>query len=749
MVYFLRARLRASVSKGAIVAVLAASAASTGAEAQGGPTASSGVTELDAITVTADRVPSTVYDSPSTVSVTDAKEIDRKNINGPRDLAREEPGVTVGNQPARGGNTSYVIRGIGDNRVRIQIDGVKVPDFPETNIGAGTYTRDYVDFELLKQIEIIRGPSSALFGSDAIGGVVSYVTKDPSDFLNLVGKDTFLSAKVGFDTTDNSFVQTYTGAWRWGAWEGLLVYSRRDGHEIEPNTKRIEPNPVDFVSHNVLSKLIYDAGQWGRFRLTGELFYRQADIGLRTDLTTTGGTGFIPFTTVFSSVAEDTTLRPRVSFDWTAPVTWALADAVTTKVYWTKVEREELTLQERGTGSRTAPIEPDRIRFSDSDFRQTIRGTEVQFTGKRDWFGVSHLFTYGGSFDVTSSSRPRDRVETSLITGIETRTISGETYPNKNFPDTDTTQAAFYVQDIAQFGRLRVIPAVRFDYYHLKPNPDAAFANSNIGGFTISKQTETAISPKLGATFDLTDEYRLFAQYARGFRAPPYDNANFGFSNPIFGYEILPNGNLKPETSDGFEGGLRGRFSDGSSFQLSAFYNLYQDFLETRTVGTTAAGLTQFQYQNIAKVRIWGVEGKGEWVLGQGWSLFGAFAYAEGEDEETKRPLDSVDPFSGLGGVRYRHVSGWSLEVRARGAAGKDRVSDPEAIVRPPSWATADAILSYEAGPNFALNLGVYNILDRSYFLARDVAGVQISNANLELFRSPGRTVAVNAVIRW
>ena len=82
----------------------------------------------------------------------------------------------------RGGFTNYVIRGIGGNRVVIMSDGVRVPDFPGSNAGAGNYTRDFVDLEIVKQVEIVRGPASALYGSDALGGVVAYTTKDPTDF---------------------------------------------------------------------------------------------------------------------------------------------------------------------------------------------------------------------------------------------------------------------------------------------------------------------------------------------------------------------------------------------------------------------------------------------------------------------------------------------------------------------------------------------------------------------------------------
>lgn len=707
-------------------------------------------TTLDDITVTADRTPSTVFDSPSTVSVTNAREIDQRNINSPRELAREEPGVSVGNQPARGGATNYVIRGIGENRVRVQIDGIKVPDFPETNIGAGTYTRDFVDFDSLKQVEIIRGPSSALYGSDAIGGVVSYLTKDPADYLNFIGKDWYLSAKTGYDSTDRSVQQTYTGAWRFGPWEALVLYTRRQGREAWPNLdddSTLQPNPQDFSTDNVLAKILYNAGEWGQFKLTGEFTRKIVGTDLLSDRSASGGGG-MPFTTVFDSDAKDRTTRPRLSVDWTLPVSWAIADTVRTAAYWTQVDRQEKTLQQRGTSFATPPTEPNRYRLSDFGFNQEIRGAEIQLSGARSWGDWEHNFIYGGSFDVTSTSRPRDRLEINALDNSLSRSIAGETFPNKNFPDTDTLQAGVYVQDVARYGRLRIIPAVRFDYYRMEPHPDADFARSNLRDFVVEEQNEFAISPKFGATFDLTDQFRVFGQYSRGFRAPPYDSANFGFSNPVHFYEILPNGNLKPETSNGFEAGLRGRFEDGSSFQVSSFYNLYDDFIETVTVGRSPAGLTQFQYQNLTNVRIWGFEAKGDWRFAQNWSLVGSLAYAHGENEETGEALDSVDPFTAIAGVRYEHESGWGGEIRARGAAAKNRVSDPS-FFKPGSYVTLDSILFYNPTPNFSVNAGVYNLLDVEYYNAQDVAGVLADNRNLELLRSPGRAFALNATVRW
>ena len=92
---------------------------------------------------------------------------------------RYEPGFTVGNQPARGGQSNYTIRGIGENRVLVLQDGLRIQDFP------GTYTRDFTDLDGVKRVEIVRGQAGVLYGSDALGGVINYILKDPADRIVL------------------------------------------------------------------------------------------------------------------------------------------------------------------------------------------------------------------------------------------------------------------------------------------------------------------------------------------------------------------------------------------------------------------------------------------------------------------------------------------------------------------------------------------------------------------------------------
>jgi hemoglobin/transferrin/lactoferrin receptor protein len=709
------------------------------------------------ITISSEKVEGlTTYDAPGTITVKTGQEMDRQNVNNARDFVRDEPGISVGTNSGQGtqvgrtGSTGYVIRGIGENRVRIEIDGVKVPDYPQTNAGSPTgYTRDFVDYDSLKRIEIIRGPASALYGSDAIGGVVSFVTKDPSDFLNKIGKDWFVSQKGGFDTADNSIYGTSTGAGRIGNWESMILYTYRYGQEYKPATF-LPPNPQRTRTDNVLAKVVNNDPAWGQFKVTGEFTRRRISTQLNTDEITT--TSPSPLR-VFDSNALDTNERPRVSLDWTKNGNWWFADMATAKLYWTRINRDESQYQYRAPS--VAATTPTQLRYSLFNFTQDITGTEIRMSARRNILGWDHQITYGFAGDLTSTTRPRDRYQQTLSSGVITTTVAGENFPNKNFPDTDTTNAGFYVQDIMQSGALRLIPAVRYDYYHITPHPDASFLRSNFAGFQINEQTDTAVSPKFGATYDLTENYRLFGQFTRGFRAPPYDNANFAFRNPTSFYDIIPNGNLKPETSTGYEGGLRGHFQNGSSFQVSAYYNKYKDFIDTVTLANPPPpGITIFQYQNLSNVTIYGVEGKGEWRFTPIWSVFGSFAYAYGTftQNQINGPLNSVDPFTSVSGLRYRNM-GWVAEGRVRYASTKDRVYTTAGAVSPtfvvPAHTAVDALVSYDVDPNFTVNLGIFNIFDAAFWDAQSVVGIATNNPYLELFRNAGRTVALNATYRW
>ena len=701
-------------------------------------------TQLDTVTSTATRNPTAINDVAGTISVISAEELERRNAHTMQDIVRYEPGVSVGNQPSRAGATNYVIRGMGGNRVLVLMDGLPTTDFPQSNEGPGTYTRDFFDVENMKAIEIVRGPASALYGSDGLGGTVAYVTKDPADYLDMAGKDWYGSIKGGYSSAGKTFSETLTGAARAGNVEVLSIYTRRDGDEIEPNSSW-PANPQDYQSNSFLGKLVFNAASGNRLKITGDYLDRKVDTELNDEEGPSGST------TILSSDGTDDTERYSISLAYTHANPLLFADSAEFKLGYISLERWEHTDQLRLTGGTNF------MRVSDLGFLQDIWVADVQFNTARSIFGISHEFTYGVAADYTESARPRYRTEENLTTSTVTNNVGSIQFPAKYFPDTETVKAGFFLQDDISLGRLSIVPAIRFDYYNMNPKPDWMYQNVANPAYTPVEVTETEISPKLGATFAVSEEYTVFAQYAHGFRAPPYDSLNNGFEHNIFvpfpppgqmiSYRFIPNPDLKAETSDGFEAGLRGAFADGSSFSIAGFYNKYEDFIEAVTLAGSTPTNTTYQFQNLAEVTIFGAEARGEYAATPEWTLKGSLSYARGEDDQTGAPISSVDPVKAVAGVVYDNGV-WGAELVLTHAWRHDRVATPGDF-QAPSYTVIDLMAHYDVSESFTVNAGIFNIFDEEYYNSQDVIGVAASNPVVPRYAQPGRNFGVNATLRF
>ena len=700
-------------------------------------------TQLDAVTTAAMRSRRPLDDVPATVSVITTENIDRENMQDIRDLVRNEPGVSVGNNPTRAGFQNFVIRGIGGNRVLIMVDGMRTPDFPDSNQGAGTYTREQPDLEDVKRVEIIRGPASALYGSDAIGGVVAYTTKDPGDYMR-EGKNVYGSVKAAYSGANQQFAETFTGAVRSGNVELLGIYTRRDGHEFYPAQSSLGPNPTSWSNNDFLAKLVLRPTESDTIRITGA--YTQgvqstqmlSGVGIFTNL----------FARIWDEWGQDYTNTYRVSAQWerTAPI--GFIDRLNFLAYFNSTYTQADTYQLRGP---TAGLSPSNARTSQFWYTQNVAGAELQMHTDTSIFGLDNFLTYGLSFAYTTTTRPRNRWQITLATGARTQVVGGETYPNKNFPDTETVQAGVYLQDeiTALGGRLKITPAVRLDYYSLNPDPDRYFWNST--GATLnavpSASTYVSASPKLGLLYHVSDIYSAYFQYATGFRAPPYDNANFGFTNAASFYQILPNANLKPETANSFEVGFRGKYETGSSWQLTGFYNLYNNFLETVVVGMNGP-TTLFQYVNLTNVTIWGVEARGEYRFAPNWAVAGWTAFAQGTDNRTGLPVDSVSPWTSQARIRYGFDTGLVAQLIGTMTAQHNMVSSPT-FFQTPAYFNLDATVGYTFNEHFKVNAGAFNITNAKYWNSNDVIGIASTNQQLDLFAQPGRYFGVNLTAKW
>lgn len=553
------------------------------------------------------------------------------------------------------------MRGLDGDRVAIEFDGVAVPD--AFSIGSfSNASRDFVDIDLLKRTEIIRGPASSIYGSDALGGVVSFISKDPADYVRETSGNLYASVKGQYAESDASFAGTAVVAGTGDLLGGSLAYVRREGHETERQgdndvngAARTVADPSDYVSDSAIAKLTLSSGPLAglKFTVDGTRSERLTDALSAINTTTTGLEG------------DDKTERTRGAVEWQAADGVGPFDYLDARLYWQDSTTTQLTHETRVAvvmGVAT-PQQRDR-RF---EFDQEVVGAELVLHQQLDWGTVTHGLTWGVDLAQTDTTQLRDGVQTNLLTGATTSVIPPDSFPVRDFPTTQTLEAGAFVQDEIQLGPVSLIPGVRIDYLDLEPKPDATFIEDN-PGITTTGLTETSVSPKFGLVWSLVNGYSAFAQYAHGFRAPPYDDVNIGFTNLAFGYTAISNPNLKPETSDSVEIGLR-RSSGPLRFSVASYYNRYDDFIESlRNTGVDpGTGLIVFQSQNIAEVTIYGIEAGAQANLAAalpGLMLRGSISYARGENDTDDAPLDSIDPLRAVLGVGYSAPSDrWGVEL--------------------------------------------------------------------------------------
>jgi hemoglobin/transferrin/lactoferrin receptor protein len=703
------------------------------------------------ITVTATRAPISLFESPVTVTVIDREEMDETLVEDIRDLVRFEPGVSVRRRPARfgaalsstgrDGNAGFNIRGLDGNRVLLQVDGIRVPD--AFSFGAQLTGRDSVDLGLVKSVEILRGPASSLYGSDGLGGAVSFQTADPEDLL---GPSRTLAGALrsAFDSADTSAIVTASAAARTGRLSMLAGYTFRKGEELRnqgdnkaENASRTAPNPQDRRVDSVLGKLVFDAAPGQRFRLTGEL-YRATT---KTEVLSGRSVNPLPSTAVIDLDALDRVSRSRLSLDWTITGAGALEEAFLTG-YWQQGRDRQQTFEDRATA-------PDRIR--DNSFDSAIYGVAGNARLGIETGPFAHRLVFGGEWYRTRQEGLRDG----------TVPTPPDVYPTRAFPPTDFTLGGLYVADEIRLfdDRLILFPGLRFDTYSLVPEPDPLTPGGAVAG-----NRNSALSPKFGATLKLSDGLNLVASYARGFRAPAPSQVNQFFDNPtspFFAYRSIPNPDLGPERSDAIEGGIR--FDRGPvSGQLTAFAGWYDDFISQEVVGGrgTIADPVVFQFINLQSVRIHGLEGRATVALGEGFTLNGAFAWARGRviaPDGARTGLISIDPLELVGGLRWRaRDDRFGAELVGTAALAKER-QETEGLCTPAcllsgNWATLDILAHWRLNERLTLRAGLFNLTNATYVEWSTIRGLADTAANRSVrdaFTSPPRNVTVSLSARF
>lgn len=720
-----------------------------GAEAAGGD-AADGAALLDEVTVVASRLEQPLAEVPATVSTVGREAMDRTLVSGIADVVRYLPGIGVSEDATRFGTQGYSIRGLDGNRVAIELDDIPIAD----GYAVGSFSRagrDVVDPALLESIEILRGPASTLYGSDALAGVVAYRTLDAEDFIARAEGDAWLGARAGVDSRDDSVALGASGAWAGGPWSALAWVGGRDGHERENNPRPggLQANPADTSDRYGLLELAREWEQGGRWMLAADRsrYEQQTDVQ-----SLVAGPGQYATTTALT--ADDSAERERLSLHGAVPLDAPGLERLRALAYHQATRTVQETDQVRRGATPSLPATRRERRF---DYDTRTQGLELSLDGRYALGDSAHRYVAGVDLARTDIDETRDGSETNLATGITTPVILGERFPVRDFPPSVVDELGLYAQDEIGFGASpwSLVLGLRWDRTRVDAEPDATWSADN-PGVPVVDLDDHQLTPRIAVRYAFHESGSAWLTYTEGFRAPPFTDVNLGLNIPAFNYVALPNPELQPERSKGLEAGLR--WDDArDTLALAVWANRFHDLIESRVnLGVDpASGATVFQSQNRDRARIEGVDFS--WARdfdpdapgGFGATL--ALSVARGRDTGRDQPLNSVLPAQAVASVYWespqqRH----RLELFLSAADAKDDVDESRGpLFQPPGYGVLDAYWRWAPNGRVTLDVGARNLGDRRYWLWSGVRGFAPTAPEVDLYTQPGRSLAIALAVGW
>jgi len=693
---------------------------------------------FDQIVVVAHKDERSIREIAANVTVLSRADINSELATSLADVFRYIPGVDYEAAGTRFGTEGINIRGIGGNRVAILVDGVPLPD----QFDSGSFsnaTRDFIDAGLTQNIEVLHGPASALYGSSAIGGVVAVRTPDPSDIIRSEssGGD-FLGTWRGADGSAHGQVMYAFGDSSLGV---LAGYSWRSGEEIESSAGPTNVDTRDYERQTALVKLVADDRRGHTWRAS----VVHQDSNTVSDMNSVLGAGRFRSTTALEGDDNNQMDVVNLAYEFGAPESWI--DSGVIRAFYETSSVAQQTLDERAAAS--TPVSIDRY-FS---YGQEIRGLEFNVWKNFSGDTVSQRLGFGLEYNDRTTEEYRDGLSTDLATGVKTNVLLGEVFPLRDFPISHTKELAAFIEDTISFGDWTVIAAVRVDQFDLSPDADAMYVE-DYPDYDLVSLNESDVSPKLGVIYAVSESVDLYAQYSHGFRAPPYSDANISLELPLFGYRAIPNPDLKSESSEGFDIGIRWQGLQ-SSARLSAFRTNYQDFIESKiNLGLDPlTGLTMFQSRNIDATEIEGFEAGWATRFGAGevFGFDGSAYYARGDNKDTGQPLNSVGPAQGvLGFSWYSQDEKRQLRLKGTFTDAYDRRDESTGdVFKPAGYAVFDMFLTQRMGNNAIVRAGLHNLTDRTYWNWSDVRGLAPGDPLIPYLAQAGRSASLSLNWVW
>ncbi len=714
-----RAR-RAGVGWWMLVGLAALMPAWAGAAGPAAPDTTRPVMFLKETLVTGARMPRVYYESPQALSFVSRTQLREQAPGALGDVLGTLPGVD--NSKDSPWEQRPVLRGLAGQRVLVLMDGT-----PMNSVRGNGPHPSLVDPAQVERIEVVRGPSSVAYGSDALGGVINIITREA---LPGAGRSLSGSATLGGSTVDQQRTGYLELIPRIGKFSAFLSSGARKAENFEAPSGKVANSQFD--DYNALSNLRYQFTERTALK-GGWQVYRGRDIGIPgLDIRVPGEIDAYSFPFYERNFAH-LTLDHGYRSSWLA--------GTRARVYWQREHRDFFSVNEvaRAQFYNDPYLGLNPVFNPAPGAAQGIVQRQDRYFDLRTWGGQLQLtsiktkwtrFTAGldAARDQTGGDNLRLRNwHYTSIGGADsagaTSTRRTASLPRGRFANYGGyLQSEWYVQP-----QWTLSAGGRYTHYRYRTdfglNAPAA-GPSPVAYFQPKSVDDDAASGSLGLVYTPIRDLHLTANLANGYREP--NAQDLFFNGPGSVGTVLGNPDLKPERSVSYDLGLRwgpGPFAISGN----AFYTTFDDLINALPV---AAGT--YQYTNIATATTWGGELEGEWRFLPRWTARSSMSGTVGDitSREAIRkiygididrvPLELVPPFRGSAALRWSEARDrfW-VEGSARGSWRTNRLPPPIPGVGQLSsfkseWLAGDVFAGARLGAQRLL-LGVRNVADRRY----------------------------------
>lgn len=688
--------------------------------------------ELGEVMVSTSRTEKQVRNSPYSELLIGSNQIRNQTYQSLPEALKSEPGISLIREGAWGSELS--IRGLSRENVVALIDGNRIST--ATDVAARF---SLVDLNDIDRVEIIKGASSALYGSGATGGIVNIITKSPSfnDIFLLRG-----SLSTGLNSVNNSSINSGTIYGSGNSWASKLTGSFRKAGDLQTPSGKIKNSR--FEDYSLSGNFNFAPLEDHLLKLNYQIF-KANDVG-------------IPGSSVFPNIADVRYPEEKRELFFAGYEIQNISSSLyklSFKYSYQFIERDVENVPHAVQNIPSTSTTPAR-RVSILKITPNADHKSNNFQGYGNLLlSENNNLVFGIDYWDRKYSGERKRHQLIEVLNSEgsVSASSNKIIGEKPLPDSKFQSIGLFAQDDNEFIKNKLLFSfgARIDRINVKGettlNPIYEITNGILNNSPAGQQviwnkieeTDYPYSANIGLKYSINESVDFTLSLGLSYRSPSLEE-RFQYIDQAGALRVGYPG-LNPERGKSADLGIR-YYSGELKIISSFFYNYFNDLVAE--VPGTFEGRAAFVKTNIGKSRLYGFDINSEYNFINNFLLFTTISYVKGADLTADGNLPDIPPLNGRIGIQFDFLKKIEAEINSIIFAQQNETAQGE--IKTPGYAILNGSLNSNlfslSGMNLKISGGVENILNKSY---RN----HLSTARGSITTEPGRNIYLKLNFNW